>query len=406
MRTKSFFHFQKFFSGIGIISIIKVTSRVTGSFQEIIHSFFATSNFNIIPYKPEIFFLLTLFSSILLSCSENKGEDKLTPEEYLSSTTISKPAEEKIEIPPDIFPKINYTRTVIKNRKHLANLLAKFGENRALKTLNRKEYRFFRVGDTIVVPDTILNDIRAYSAFPEFYPRAAKIKKIIIVSNKFQCYACYEFGKLVRFAAVNSGKERTPSYPGRYALVWRERMHLSSLDSSWKMPFTWNFHSEAGNAFHQFEMPGRPVSHSCVRQFLEDSEWLYYWGEGIKKDSLKRRITLSGTPVLIIDIFNFTRKRGGPWLEIKSNKDSIFNLPADPMNYEEALIPWCQIPKDSRGSLRDRKRFLFAEDTLRARGIIRPGVKLIETQDFNKKRREKARREAKKKELEKKQDVQ
>lgn len=30
------------------------------------------------------------------------------------------------------------------------------------------------------------------------------------------------------------------------------------------LPFTVNFHQYAGNAFHQFEMPGRPVSHSAV----------------------------------------------------------------------------------------------------------------------------------------------
>jgi hypothetical protein len=51
---------------------------------------------------------------------------------------------------------------------------------------------------------------------------------------------------------------------------------------------------------------------------------------------------------------------------------------------EEALIPWCQIPKTSRGMLRNRQRYIHAEDTLRAHGIIRPGVKLFESTDFNK----------------------
>lgn len=304
----------------------------------------------------------------------------------------------------DTFPVINYSKMFIGDNAQLSEIRAKYGNSketyaawRAFTTLNRREMRFFRVGDTIVVPDKIVPNLLAYSVFPQCYPAAADIPKIILVSNAMQCYACYEYGRLVRFAAANTGKERTPTFPGRYALVWKERLRRSSLDSNWVMPFTWNFHPHAGNAFHQFEMPGRPVSHSCVRQFIEDAEWLYKWGQGSKRDSLNRSIYLSGTPVLIIDVFDYARRYGGPWRDIASNKEGILELPDDPLNLEEALIPMCQIPKDSRGSLVNYRRFLFAEDTLRARGIIREGVKLIETVDFNKLRREKAARAAREK---------
>ncbi|MCX6152895.1 MAG: L,D-transpeptidase [Candidatus Kapabacteria bacterium] len=308
----------------------------------------------------------------------------------------------------DTFPSIHYSKIRINSQKHLNQIFSDFKKNNELKkdkfdylkilrTLNRKELRFFRVGDSIVIPDKYYPNILAYSLLPHCYQGAIHLKKIIIVSNKLQCYGCYEKGRLIRFAAVNSGKERTQTYPGRYALNWRERVHRSSIDSSWVMPFTWNFHAEAGNAFHQFEMPGRPVSHSCCRQFLDDAEWLWHWGEGTKRDSNKKFIPMSGTPVIIIDHFDFNRKRGGPWLEIKSNKDTSIVLPNTPMMVEEALIPYCQIPLESRGSLRNRKRFVHAEDTLRAHGIIREGVKLIETKNFNKLRQEKLRKEEKEK---------
>ena len=308
----------------------------------------------------------------------------------------------------DTFPKINYSKIKILSIKHLNQIFAKFRQSaikpddtydylRILRTLNRKELRFFHPGDSIVVPDNIYRNILAYSAFPQCYPDAINLKKILMVSNKLQCYGCYEYGRLVRFAAVNSGKERTQTYPGRYALNWRERVHKSSIDSNWVMPFTWNFHREAGNAFHQFDMPGRPVSHSCCRQFAEDAQWLWYWGEGIKRDSNRRLIPFSGTPVIIIDHFDYSRKHGGPWLELASNKDGTLQLPKSPMDVEEALIPICQIPKESRGTLHNLQRYIHAEDTLRAHGIIRPGVKLIETKNFNKLRQEKAKREAKEK---------
>lgn len=210
-----------------------------------------------------------------------------------------------------------------------------------------------------------------------------------MVSNVYQAYACYENGILVRFAAANTGKESTPTYPGRYSLVWRQRLRISSLDSTWELPFTFNFHQYAGNAFHQFEMPGRPVSHSCVRQFMDDAEWLYKWGKRAKLDTNKRFITNSGTPVIMLGMFDYDRKRGGVWIDETSNKKFPIELKGNPLEIEEALIPISQIPKTSRGVLPNRKRYLEAESILRERGIIREKVNLIPSVDFNKQRREK-----------------
>ena len=337
----------------------------------------------------------------LISCGKKEEtiEIPLTKEQLDS---IRKADNEKEIAKHDTFPKITYTQVVIRDNTHLQQIINKiknpnteFSNLKVLSTLNRKELRFFVAGQTIVVPDTIIENMFAYSCFPQYYPGAKDLKKIIIVSNKFQAYACYEYGHLVRFAASNTGKERTQTYPGRYALDWKEANHRSSLDSEWVMPFNFNFHTEAGNAFHQFMMPGRPVSHSCCRQFLDDAKWLFYWGEGFKKDESGKKIPMSGTPVVLIDHFDFARTKGGPWLDFKSNKDSVLILPDDPMAVEEALIPMCQIPETSRGSLRNRQRFVYAEDTLRARGVIRPGVKLIVSVDYNKLRRQKELKEIK-----------
>mgnify|MGYP002350030326 CR=1 FL=1 len=338
-------------------------------------------------------FIWLFFFFLIISCSKQEHSYIDISEIDNVDSAIS----EKNEIVEDKFPKINYKLFHISSKSVYDSIRNEYAHqkdnpypHKILITLNRKEFGFIRIGDKIIVPDTIVNDLKAYSIFPQEYPGAKDIPKIIMVSNKYQCYGCYEFGKLVRFAAANTGKERTPTYPGRYGLVWKDRLRKSSLDSNWVLPFTWNFHAQAGSAFHKFVMPGRPVSHSCIRQFLTDAEWLYNWGEGIKKDSTGRWTQLSGTPVIIIDIFDFSRKSGGPWLELTSNKDSILQLPEKPMEVEEALIPIIQIPKESRGSLINRSRYLYAEDTLRARGVIRPNVKLTPSVNFNKLRRERA----------------
>lgn len=305
----------------------------------------------------------------------------------------------------DKYKKINYETLVIEDKKKLKEILSKYGfskdnrtNNKVFITLNRKESKYLRVGDTIIVPDTVIDDNLAYSCFPYFYPEAKHLAKLIVVSNVYQSYACYENGKLIRFAACNTGKERTPTFPGRYALVWKAKERRSSLDSTWIMPFTYNFHRYAGNAFHQYEMPGYAASHSCIRQFLSDAKWLFNWGKGVKVVD-KKQVWLSGTPVIILGVPDYSLKHSGPWTFLGNNKERPIELNFDPMSVEEALIPFSQIPESIRHWIPQKERYKHAEDTLRKRGIIAEHTELIVSVDFNKLRRDKKKAQAKKKRL-------
>ena len=353
--------------------------------------------------------LCCLFSA----CSGTEEQNPARkPEAQADSVLQQKKQTEEEKEAENMYPLIRYRRTTIASQSDLDSLRSTYANKdstmaayRAFTTVNRKDLRYFRVGDTVLIPDAIVEDLRAYTVFPHRYPAAADIPKIILVSNKMQSYACYEHGKLVRFAAANTGEERKPTFPGRYALNWKSRLRKSSLNEEWELPFTWNFHRYAGSAFHQFDMPGRPVSHSCVRQFRADAEWLFRWGQGAKYDSSKHAIPFSGTPVLIIDIFDFSRKKGGPWWELTSNKDSILTLPERPLEMEEALIPISQIPREVRGGLPNKQRYITAEDTLRARGFIRTQARLLASIDYNKRRAEKAARKAKEQEAKKQKEA-
>jgi len=346
------------------------------------------------------FFVVLVF--LFFSCSEKNLPEDVKKEDITTSVEeeeIDECEERFLEL--DTFPQVNYKSIKIEDYAQYLEIKEKFGytkdnkwANKAFITVNRREYKYVRVGDSVVVPDTILPDMRAYSVYPPYYCDAKDIPKLIVVSNKYQCYGAYENGRLVRFAAANTGKERTPTYPGRYALVWKDLKRRSSLDSNWVLPYTWNFHRYAGNAFHQFDMPGRAVSHSCVRQFMTDAKWLYSWGKGVVVDSNNKQIWLSGTPVIIQGMFDYDRKYG-PWFDLANNKEGRIKLSGNPMDVEEAYIPISQIPEEIQGWIPQRKRYLHAEDTLRARGIIPEDVKLIVSVNFNKKRREKKARELK-----------
>ena len=63
----------------------------------------------------------------------------------------------------------------------------------------------------------------------------------------------------------------------------------------------------------------------------------------------------------------------------------MVDLPEYPMEIEEALIPISQIPPTVRGGLPNRARYESAEDTLRARGVIRPEAKLAWSIEYPKK---------------------
>lgn len=122
------------------------------------------------------------------------------------------------------------------------------------------------------------------------------------------------------------------------------------------------------------------------------------------------QVWLSGTPVIIFGVPDYAARRSGPWKNLKSNKDRPFELDFYPMEVEEALIPIAQIPESVRNWIPQRNRYKYAEDTLRARGIIGKNVVLTASVDFNKVRRHKKHlqhqkmlEEAKKKQMEQKQ---
>lgn len=302
------------------------------------------------------------------------------------------------------FPAVTYSTFVVSDRHQLDSVRKAFDYGKvgssaykAFVTMNRRVFSSIRVGDTIVVPDKIHDDMLAYSVFPQRWFGADAIGKIVVISNEYQAYACYENGRQVRFASCNTGTERKPTLPGRYAVNWKERLRISSLNDEWKLPFNVNFHLYAGNAFHQFYMPGRPASHSCVRQFMDDAEWLYNWVE-VGEIRNGRVQPMTGTPVIIVDMFDYTRKKYGPWVDLAGNRSDKLELPEDPMGMEEALIPISQIPQSVRGSLPDYERYRTAEDTLRARGVIREEVRLSPSIEYTRLRKEKEERQRKLKE--------
>jgi hypothetical protein len=99
------------------------------------------------------------------------------------------------------------------------------------------------------------------------------------------------------------------------------------LSGEWILKWYFNFHNTRGLAFHEFELPGLPMSHACVRLLARDAMWVYQWGQGWILDD-KGQLAQAGTPILIQGNYDFTSPP--PWLSLEVVRTPITLPPVWP----------------------------------------------------------------------------
>jgi hypothetical protein len=178
-----------------------------------------------------------------------------------------------------------------------------------LEKLNRADARHLGRLPMIVLPSA-WGDELAHSPFPATYAAAVAAAKLVVVDQPSQAFAAYEYGTLVRWGPVSSGRQAKPTPSGLYHLNWRARSRTSTLSGEWRLNWYFNFHNLRGLAFHEFDLPGVPQSHACVRLLSRDAEWIFKWGESWTLDD-KGQLKTPGTPVLILGSYAFGKP--APW---------------------------------------------------------------------------------------------
>lgn len=169
------------------------------------------------------------------------------------------------------------------------------------------------VGDTVIMPNHLELDWRAYSHFPRYWPGASTFDKIVIVDKGVQAWAAYSNGALERWGLVATGAEGSETPTGRFNFNWKHPHRISSLSppgEEWHMRNLFNFHLERGlHIHHYWALPtSGPASHGCIRALKADSEWLYEWADGWETTagtaddglgSIGGRVTQQGTTFII-----------------------------------------------------------------------------------------------------------
>jgi len=182
-----------------------------------------------------------------------------------------------------------------------------------LAKLNRADSAHLAHLPLIIVPDRWEADQLRYSPMPQAVPHFSQKKKAILVDLSGQVFGAYEAGRLVRWGPVSSGDHRHRTPPGTYHLNWHARVHVSTENPTWIMPWYFNFASGLGLGLHQYTLPGKPASHGCVRMLAVDAKWLYQWGEGWTLAAGTNEVIRRGTLVLLVGRYDFGSPQ--PWLQ-------------------------------------------------------------------------------------------
>jgi hypothetical protein len=196
-----------------------------------------------------------------------------------------------------------------------------------LEKLNRADSRHLARLDAVVLPDRWDLDELLHSPIPLSYGWATAHSKAVVVHQPAQVFGAYEHGRLVRWGPVSTGRRTLPTPSGLFHLNWRSPGRHSTVDPDWFMRWYFNFHNRAGLSLHEYDLPGRPDSHKCVRLLPRDARWLFDWGEEWQLSADQREVLEPGTPLLIVGDYDFDSPP--PWRSPKFASRAI-ELPADP----------------------------------------------------------------------------
>lgn len=205
----------------------------------------------------------------------------------------------------------------------------------------------FKNGMLLLIPDSFPKDFRTYTPYPCVYISAEPIPKLFIIDKFTQTFGAYEFGRLVRWGLLSSGKEDKLTPAGRYNFNWKDEHRFSNAappGEKWELFYVFNFQVKWGIHVHQYALPiGRPVSHGCVRLTLADAIWNYYWANEWQHE--KGKLVRNGTPVVVLH--SNPKGRTAHWGVNNGNIESLVRLPTNLADIPEGVhstiserVPW------------------------------------------------------------------
>ncbi|MBK7559892.1 MAG: L,D-transpeptidase [Chitinophagaceae bacterium] len=186
--------------------------------------------------------------------------------------------------------------------------------------VNRTDAANFAKMDSVIIPADLDGDIAYYMHFPFHVNYLDAVQKIIFFSYPTQTFATYENGVLIHTGPTNMGRKKDPTPTGLFYANWKSEKTTSTFNDEWELLWNFNIENKLGVGWHQYELPGYPVSHSCLRLREKDARYLYDWADQwILGD--KESIRVKGTPVIVFGSYNFDAPK--PWLQLVMNPKAM-----------------------------------------------------------------------------------
>ncbi|MUP46211.1 murein L,D-transpeptidase [Gramella sp. BOM4] len=224
---------------------------------------------------------------------------------------------------------ITYELDTMHSRKEVDSLFALLNEDqtKVLLDLNRTEKNRIKPMSAIIVPECISHELIEYAPMPQYLPVMKCLPKSMLISQRVQAFGLYENGDLIRWGPISTGKAATPTPNGLYYSNYKSKMKTSSVNHTWKMPYYFNIMNDEGVGMHQYELPGYPASHGCIRLKMEDAVFIYDWADTWELENDK--VVRHGTPIMLFGEYDY--KSEIPWHLLKEN------MKADDLTSEEFL---------------------------------------------------------------------
>lgn len=224
----------------------------------------------------------------------------------------------KIETPKRV--SINYSLLVSKDSISAFLKLQDSATLKVIGAVNRADVKFLKKFDSLLVPVNTKEASQQYFPFPFYAAFLKDVKKIIFFSYPTQSFAAYENGELVYTGPTNMGRKADQTPTGLFYTNWKAEETTSTFNDEWNLKWNFNIENKLGVGFHEYEMPGYPASHSCLRLSEKDAKYLYAWAEQWNLEGTDN-ILAKGTPVVVFGAYPFGNSK--PWLTLVQNEKAL-----------------------------------------------------------------------------------
>lgn len=263
------------------------------------------------------FLLIVSCLLIISSCSQSSSDkSNKEPQFPVKNDSIFK---EEIKEPEYV---ITYRLDSLVHEQQIDSFKTRYSnkQQELIFALNRLDPNRLKSGLNLLIPDTLFNDIKKYSPFPEELNILDSIPKVVLISQRIQGFALYEKGKLLKWGPVSSGKQSTPTPNGLHYGNFKAEKKISSVNPDWLLPYYFNFMNFEGVGVHQYALPGYPASHACVRLRKEDAQFIYDWANQWKLDKTGQKIEKNGTPFMVFGSYDYNNPF--PWQKLGEDSKS------------------------------------------------------------------------------------